>query len=104
MKMAVKHDGRRRRTVRYTQQFMIAAFRSAIAVRYCLAAQRDEKNGFPFTAAMGWRKAAELLVPITPMSDRCWLEWERIMRLPRHLAGPICCESTDSSCRVQPNK
>ncbi len=58
-------------------------------MRYCLAAQRDEMSGFPFTAAGVWRKAAELLGPITPMSDRCWLEWERIMRLPRHLAGPI---------------
>jgi len=89
MKTAVKFDGRRRRTVRYTQQFMVATFRPAIAMRYCLAAQQDEKNGFPFTAAMGWRKAAELFVPITSMSDRCWVEWERIMRLPRQLAGPI---------------
>ncbi len=104
MKTATKDGNRRRRTVRYTQQFMIAAFSSAIAMRYCLGAQRDEKNGFPFTAAMGWRKAAELLAPITSMSDRCWLEWERIMRLPRYLAGPIGCESTDFSCRVQPNK
>jgi hypothetical protein len=30
-----------------------------------------------------------LFVPITSMSDRCWVEWERIMRLPRQLAGPI---------------
>jgi hypothetical protein len=89
VKTAVKFDGRRRRTVRYTQQFMVAAFSPAIAMRYCLTAQQDEKNGFPFTAAMGWRKAAELFVPITSMSDRCWVEWERIMRLPRQLAGPI---------------
>jgi hypothetical protein len=71
------------------QQFMMVAFSSAIAVRYCLAAQREEKNGFPLTAAVEWRKAAELLVSITPICDRCWREWERIMRLPRHLAGPI---------------
>jgi hypothetical protein len=91
MKTAVKFEGRKRRTDRNLQQLMIVAFSSAIAMRYSLTAQRDEKNGFPFTAAMGWRKAAELLAPITPMSDRCWREWERIMRLPRHLAGPICC-------------
>jgi hypothetical protein len=68
---------------------MIAAFSSAVAMRYCLAAQRDESNGFPLTAAMEWRKAAELLAPMALIADRCWREWERIMRLPRHLAGPI---------------
>jgi hypothetical protein len=91
MKTAVKLDGCRRLTARPLQQFWVVAFSSAIAMRYCLAAQRDEKKGFPFTAAVEWRKAAELLVPITRMSDRCWLEWERIMRLPRHLAGSISC-------------
>lgn len=104
MTTAAKLEGHLQLKARHLPRLLIVAFHSALAMRYCLAAQRDEKNGFPFTAAMGWRKAAELLVPITPMSDRCWLEWERIMRLPRHLAGPICCESTDSSCRVQPNK
>jgi hypothetical protein len=82
-------DGSRRRTTRHLQQLMVVAFSSAIVMRYCLAAQRDEKNGFPLTAAMEWRKAAELLAPITPISERCWREWERIMRLPRRLAGPI---------------
>jgi hypothetical protein len=89
MKTEVKFDGCRRRTTRHLQQLMVVAFSSAIVMRYCLAAQRDEKNGFPLTAAMEWRKAAELLAPITPISDRCWREWERIMRLPRRLAGPI---------------
>jgi hypothetical protein len=60
-----------------------------IAVRFGLAAQRDEQNGFPLTAAMEWRKAAELSDPIAPLTDRCWREWERIMRLPRRQAGPI---------------
>ncbi|MBV9087296.1 MAG: hypothetical protein JOY79_07420 [Acidobacteriaceae bacterium] len=67
----------------------MSAFRSAVAMRYCVAAQRDEKNRFPLTAALEWRKAAEVVGPIGPMSDQCWIEWERIMRLPRHLAGPI---------------
>ena len=62
-----------------------------------LAAQQDEKNGFPFTAAMGWRKAAELFVLITSMFDLCWVEWERIMRLPRQLAGPISASNAEQS-------
>jgi hypothetical protein len=91
MATAVKPDGHSQLKGRHLPRVLIVAFSSAIAMRYCLAAERDEKNGFPLTAAMEWRKAAELLGPITPMSDRCWLEWERIMHLPRHLAGPICC-------------
>ena len=88
MKRAVKLDGRRRRAVQHVPQLIAVALSSTTAMRYCLAAQRDEKNGFPFTAATEWRKAAELLPLSTPMSERCWLEWERIMRLPRHLAIP----------------
>lgn len=95
MKTAGKLDDQRRLTARHLEQLLVVAFSSVVTMRYCLVAQRDEKNGFPCAAAMGWRKAAELLAPFTPMSDRCWLEWERIMRLPRQLAGPICCESTD---------
>jgi hypothetical protein len=53
------------------------------------AAERDEKNGFPFTAAMEWRKAADLFSPTPRVSDRCWQEWERIMHLPRCFARPI---------------
>lgn len=60
-----------------------------MAVRWCLAAERDEENGFSLTAAMEWRKAAELFGSSSPIADRCWREWERIMRLPRRLAGPI---------------
>jgi hypothetical protein len=60
-----------------------------IAVRFRWAAQRDERNGFPLTAAMEWRKAAEVSEPITLLADHCWREWERLMRLPRHLAAAI---------------
>lgn len=60
-----------------------------LALRYRRAAQRDEKNGLPFTAAMEWRKAAELSSWITLLSNYCWREWERIMHLPRRLAEPI---------------
>ena len=53
------------------------------------AAQREERNGFPYTAAMKWRKAAELFAPSTRAAEYCWREWERIMGLPRQLAVPI---------------
>ena len=89
METALKLDGRGRRTARHLRPLMVVAFNSAVAARYCLAAERDERNGFPLTAAMEWRKAAELLTPLAMASDRCWREWERIMRLPRRLAGPI---------------
>jgi len=89
MRTAVKLEGHSQLKARHLPRLLMVAFHSALAVRYCLAAQRDEVSGFPFTAAVEWRKAAELFGSITPMADRCWLEWERIMRLPRHLAGPI---------------
>jgi len=54
------------------------------------AAQREERNGFLYTAAMKWRKAAELFAPDTRAVECCWREWERIMQLPRRLAGPAC--------------
>jgi hypothetical protein len=56
---------------------------------YGRAAQRDERNGFPYTAAMEWRKAAELSVPKARAAEYCWRQWERIMHLPRLLAGPV---------------
>ena len=89
MKTAVKLDGHSQREAHQLSWLIMSAFRSAVAMRYCLAAQRDEKNGLPFTAALEWRKAAELVGTIGPKADRCWIEWERIMHLPRHLAGPI---------------
>jgi hypothetical protein len=60
-----------------------------IGIAYCHAAQRDERNGYANTAALEWRRAAELMTLIPPAADRCWLQWERIMHLPRRLAGPI---------------
>ncbi len=61
----------------------------AHAMKYCRAAQIEEKNGFAFTAAVEWQKAAELLAPFFSLADHCWQQWERIMRLPRRLAAPI---------------
>jgi hypothetical protein len=54
------------------------------------AAQKEELNGFKYTAAMKWRNAAELFAPDTRAVEYCWRQWERIMQLPRRLAGPAC--------------
>jgi hypothetical protein len=72
---------------------LAAAGTATRALRYCVAAQRDEQNGFLFTAAMEWQKAAGLFVPIAPFVDLCWRQWERIVRLPRHMAEPILDQS-----------
>jgi hypothetical protein len=61
----------------------------AKALQYGRAAQRDEHNGFPYTAAMAWRHAAELFVSGSAAAVYCWRQWERIMHLPRRLAVPI---------------
>ena len=61
----------------------------AKAFHYGCAAYRDEQTGFPYTAAMEWHKAAELLSPNTRAAEYSWRQWERIMRLPRRLARPV---------------
>jgi hypothetical protein len=61
----------------------------AKAVHYACAAHKDERNGFPYTAAMEWHKAAELFAANTRAAEYCWQQWERIIHLPRQLAGPI---------------
>jgi hypothetical protein len=58
------------------------------ALRCSHDAQKEERNGFTYTAAMKWRSAAELFAPDTRAVEYCWREWERIMHLPRRLAGP----------------
>ena len=65
----------------------IAALRKA--VHYVCAAHRDEQNDCPYTAALEWRKAAELFGSDAPVAEYCWRQWERIVLLPRRLAGPI---------------
>lgn len=60
----------------------------AKAVHYVCAAQKDERNGFPHTAAMEWRHAAELFASNTLAAEYCWQQWERTLNLPRWLAGP----------------
>lgn len=59
------------------------------AFHYACTAQEDERNRFPYAAAMEWRHAAELFGTNTPAADYCWRQWERIMQLPRRLAGPF---------------
>ena len=61
----------------------------AKAFHYGRAAQRDERDGFPCTAALEWRMAAELFTPKARAAEYCWRQWERIMHLPRRLAGPV---------------
>lgn len=61
----------------------------AKALHYGRAAHRDEDAGFPCTAAIEWRHAAELFDPNTLAAEYCWRQWERIMQLPRRLADPI---------------
>jgi hypothetical protein len=61
----------------------------ANALRYACAAQKDERDHFPYTAAMEWRQAAELFDAKTLFAEYCWRQWERIMRLPRRFAVPI---------------
>jgi hypothetical protein len=59
------------------------------ALHYVRDARRDERIGFPYTAAIEWRHAAELFIPGNLAADYCWGQWERIMHLPRQLAGPV---------------
>jgi hypothetical protein len=75
--------------VKVWRRAVVALSGPVVAVAYCRAAQRDEKNGYVLTAAMEWRKAACLFVLVPTAADLCWQQWERIMGLPRRLAGPI---------------
>ena len=59
------------------------------ALSYCAAAERDERAGFVLTAAFEWRLAAESYAWDAEEADRCWLNWERLMHLPRILANAI---------------
>ncbi len=71
-------------------RYLVALISSpVIGIAYCCAAQRDEREGYVITAALEWRHAAELMASLPAVADRCWSHWERIMHLPRRLAGPI---------------
>lgn len=68
---------------------------STRALEYMCAAKHDENSGFPYTAAMEWRNAAELF-GLQMLGEYCWGQWERIMRLPRRLAEPINISQLDA--------
>jgi len=76
-------------TVTVYKRLFAVAFGWRRALSYYHAAQLDEKEGFPFTAAMEWRMAAELFSFVPIARQRCWGEWERITHLPRRFANPI---------------
>lgn len=71
----------------------------AKAFQYGCAAERDERKGLPYTAALEWRKAAELFPADTRPAEYFWRQWERVMQLPRRLAGPI--EDIPSLARLE---
>ena len=61
----------------------------AKALQYARAAQRDERNNFPYTAAMEWRLAAEFFGSNTFAAEYCWRHWEGLMHLPHGLSKAI---------------
>jgi hypothetical protein len=77
----MKDKGNIQRVLKLTGPFL--------GLRYVRAARLHENDGLEFTAAMEWRKAAELSSWISLLANRYWREWERIMHLPRRLAEPI---------------
>ena len=87
MKRAVKL-GRSVLALMVCKPLITALSNPLMALACCRAAQRDENDGYELTAAMEWRKAALLLAPFPAVANRCWQQWERVMRLPRRLAGP----------------
>jgi hypothetical protein len=66
---------------------------TAKAFQYWHAAQRDERAGFLYTAALEWRHVADLF-PNTLAAEYSWQRWESIMHLPRRFAGPVYSAST----------
>jgi len=70
-------------------ELVIRLSRFAAATEYHRIARRTEADGYPYTAAMQWRKAAALFGSEDWLTEPCWQEWERIMHLPRKLSAPI---------------
>jgi hypothetical protein len=68
---------------------LLTAQSNGRALAYCAAAEQDERAGFLLTAAFEWRLAAECFNWDSEEADRCWLNWERLMGLPRFLAHAI---------------
>jgi hypothetical protein len=74
----------------------------AKALQYACAAQRDERNHFPYTAAMEWRLAAEFFGSNTFAAEYCWRHWEALMHLPHGLSKAIK-DSGTVAVSIQPN-
>ncbi len=70
------------------RHLLIAVSALAVALRYCRMAQQDEASGFPCTAALEWRRAAELC-GCDRIAGHCWRQWERIMGVPRQMSVPV---------------
>ncbi len=87
-------DNRNRAIATAGARYWSAIVVAAGAFHYCRAAVRDERNRFPYTAAMEWRSAAERFPAGSSAAEYCWRQWERIMQLPRRLAGPVGDAST----------
>ncbi len=85
----VKSRSYKRTVVTISTQLLSALAVTGKALHYTCAAHKDERKGFPLTAAMEWRQAAEHFAANTVAAEYCWRQWQRIMRMPRELAGPI---------------
>ena len=60
----------------------------AKAFHYGRAARRDERKGLPYTAAMEWRKAAELCARQARAAGYLWRQWEQPY-CSRSAIGPV---------------
>lgn len=86
----MRHRNQRELTVAAASaQYLVGIAAMGKALHYARTAQRDEKSGSPYCAAMQWRHAAELVGESTVAADYFWQQWERVMQLPRRLANPI---------------
>jgi hypothetical protein len=86
---AIENNEYLRKAIRSARQIRAIDVNKIRGWAYCRAAEDDERNGFPFTAASEWYRAAHCFDSQSSISDRCWREWERIMRIPRALANSV---------------
>jgi len=70
-------------------ELLIAVERFNTAAEYRRRARCSEANGYPYTAAVQWRIAANLFRSEDWLAEKCWQAWERIMDIPRKFSQPI---------------
>lgn len=70
-------------------QVLATLSRFNMAAEYHRRARCSEAEGYPYTSAMQWRKAAELFATEDWIAEKCWQKWERIMCLPRKFSQAI---------------